>query len=423
MEEIKKAGQDGECILEYFATEMTRRGGRWMKHFVTTHNPIYEIIFYMCESEIIRRVLHWLNIDRDITNRRKVQEAIGDFFEFLGSYLIAQNRPDLFASLALNTVEVSQGYQRVEDALAWTHTTETLYMFTNYESGEVGGRIHDDYHDNGPLPLDICPVCCAEATVEDCSECGTCHQMVHVERCGPKFADDCQNCQAGRFYLYYPAGHSPAEIAGLQAAVTRNTANEAYPNAFRLPPGSNFATNNPAYVAATAVTAGHLQSGPGVHASANPGVRGEDLAACLAGPGSRAVTSGWVTEAVQAQESRQVQMQAYSGERRPPVFYNPSAAASNWTPSYSYTPVSSQITHAPPIFPHPDYAHDYQHVQNPMDPLFAQEAMSQQIGMLLLAQERLAQVPSRTSCSVFPYQSFNILLFDGQPGAGPVLCN
>lgn len=35
---------------------------------------------------------------------------------------------------------------------------------------------------------------------------------------------------------------------------------------------------------------------------------------------------------------------------RPPVFYNPSAAASGWIPPYSYHPVSSQITHS-----HPDY--------------------------------------------------------------------
>ena len=135
MEEIKKAGQDGECIHDYFGTEMTRRGGRWVKHFVTTHNDIYEIIFYTCEPEIIRRVLHWINIDRDITNRNKVREAIGDFFEFFEFCLIAQNRPDLFASMAFNTVEVSQGAQRVEDVLAWTHTTEILYMFTDFEAG------------------------------------------------------------------------------------------------------------------------------------------------------------------------------------------------------------------------------------------------------------------------------------------------
>ena len=213
--------------------------------------------------------------------------------------------------------------------------------------------------------------------------------MVHAECCGPTYADDCQNCQAGRFYLYYPAGHSPSEIAGLQAAVTRNTTDEAYPNTFLLSPGANFAINNPAHAAATAA-AGHFRPpGPGVPGNANPGINGVDLAARLAelgraaptGPANRPASNN---EASQVQESRQEQMRAYNGERRPPVFYNPSAAASGWIPPYSYNPVSSQIIHAPAIFAHPDYAYDHQFVQNPMDPPFAQEAMSQQTGIPLI---------------------------------------
>ena len=47
--------------------------------------------------------------------------------------------------MGLNTVNVSQGDQRVEDALAWKQTPETLYMFTDYEAGEVEGGIPDDY--------------------------------------------------------------------------------------------------------------------------------------------------------------------------------------------------------------------------------------------------------------------------------------
>ena len=159
--------------------------------------------------------------------------------------------------------------------------------------------------------------------------------MVHAECCGPGF------------YFFFPGGHSADEIARHTGNVTRNTESEAYPNAFRLSPGANYATNNPEYAAAAG-------AGPGVHGIASPGVRGDDLAACLAGLGSRAVMSGWITETVQAQEVRQVQMQAYSGEKRPPAFYNPSAAASNWTPPYAYTPNPSQITRAPAIFSHPD---------------------------------------------------------------------
>lgn len=77
-------------------------------------------------------------------------------------------------------------------------------------------------------------------------------------------------------------------------------------------------------------------------------------------------------------------MEAYSRERRPPAFYNPSLVASNWRPPYAYTPPPSQITQAPAIFSHPDYAHGFQHVQKPMDPPFAQEAMSQQTGIPLI---------------------------------------
>ena len=148
MEEIKKASQDGECIHDYFGTEMTRRGGRWIKHFVTTHNDVYEIIFYTSEPAIIRRVLRWINIARDITNRNKVRKAIGDFFEFFEFYLIAQNRPNLFASMALRSPK--NGRRSFLD----THY-EILYMF-NHEPGEVDGGIPDDYYDGGPLPSDIC---------------------------------------------------------------------------------------------------------------------------------------------------------------------------------------------------------------------------------------------------------------------------
>ena len=204
------------------------------------------------------------------------------------------------------------------------HTPPKLFTCspTAHEAGEVDGGIPEyfynngalpHYYDNEPLPSDICLVCYAEASVEDCSECGTCRQMVHAECCGLTFADDCQNCQAGRSYLYYPAGHSPSEIAGLQAAVTRNTTNEACPNTFLLTPGANFATNNPAYVAAAAA-AGHFRPpGADAHVNANPGINGVDLAARLAelgrvaptGPTSRQASS---TEAGQAQESRQEQM-------------------------------------------------------------------------------------------------------------------
>ena len=106
-----------------------------------------------------------------------------------------------------------------------------------------------------------------------------------------------------------------------------------------------------------------------------------ELRAAPTGPINRPASNN---EAGQAQESRHEQMRAYNGERRPPQFYNPSAASSNWIPPYSYNPPSQNIIHAPAIFAHPDYAHDHQFVQNPMDPPFAQEAMSQQTGIPLI---------------------------------------
>ena len=71
-EEIKKAGQDGECIHDYSGTEMTRRGGRTIKHYVTTYNEDYETVFFTCEPSLQRRVMHWINTDRGITDDRKV---------------------------------------------------------------------------------------------------------------------------------------------------------------------------------------------------------------------------------------------------------------------------------------------------------------------------------------------------------------
>ena len=178
-------------------------------------------------------------------------------------------------------------------------------------------------------------------------------QMVHAECCGPTFAGDCQNCQADRFYLYYPAGHSPAEIAGPQAAVTRSTATEAYPNAFRLSPGSNFATNNRAYVAAAAVAAGHLQpsSRPLTTrpwCSCRRETRGQRRRSCCT-LGQTWITSSYEWVGNRSCSSPRIPASADASVQRrkaPLVFYNPSAAASNWTPPYPYTPVCSQITHA-----------------------------------------------------------------------------
>ena len=39
-EQIKKAGQDGECIHDYFGIEITRRGGTWIKEFIVTYNEV-----------------------------------------------------------------------------------------------------------------------------------------------------------------------------------------------------------------------------------------------------------------------------------------------------------------------------------------------------------------------------------------------
>lgn len=103
--------------------------------------------------------------------------------------------------------------------------------------------------------------------------------MVHAECCGVVFADDCQNCQAGGFSLFSLGGHCSDEVARYTGNITRNTESETYPNAFRLTPGANFSTNDPEYAAAAAV------AGPGVRGGAKPGVRGDDLAARLAGPG------------------------------------------------------------------------------------------------------------------------------------------
>lgn len=70
--------------------------------------------------------------------------------------------------------------------------------------------------------------------------CGTCEKWVHCECCGPILADECQDCQLGRFHSFWPSGHSPEDLAN-QAAAASNIIG---------PSPSGFAPHNQSYTTA-----------------------------------------------------------------------------------------------------------------------------------------------------------------------------
>ena len=66
-------------------------------------------MFHELPQAFRQRLNAWIRETRWISNEHRVAEAIGDFFEFYEAYLLIGDRPDLLASLMLESVRQGHG--------------------------------------------------------------------------------------------------------------------------------------------------------------------------------------------------------------------------------------------------------------------------------------------------------------------------
>ena len=154
-----------------------------------------------------------------------MQEAIGDFFEFVEFYFLARQRSDLPMSMTTNVtcrvygrakVEKAITYQNVAAAPAVTPTPETVLMMYDYanegdSSDGERGNVNAITITELPSEPDAEMPCCEWNLVlgDEYMQCDTCNLWIHPDCCRPIMPDEWQNCKIGRFQLYFPRGHNP----------------------------------------------------------------------------------------------------------------------------------------------------------------------------------------------------------------------
>ena len=103
---FKSCGQIGESIADYVRTELKREASRSSKNkhgFENTKNWEYEeSLTGLCSPELEQRVRQWVTTNHYLSNPSKVQEKIGDLFEFACFYFFINGRLDLIMEIVVD---------------------------------------------------------------------------------------------------------------------------------------------------------------------------------------------------------------------------------------------------------------------------------------------------------------------------------
>ena len=119
---IKRSGQAGECIHDYGVTEINRRSGNMVPHFNATGNDTYAHLLTTCQQDIQHKVEYeWARGMRCLGKPSKIEEAKGDFFEFVEFYLLANCYNDHLMQMITNTVRIDYGDETMKKAIQWEH--------------------------------------------------------------------------------------------------------------------------------------------------------------------------------------------------------------------------------------------------------------------------------------------------------------
>ena len=102
---FKSCGKIGESIADYLRTELKREAGKRSKNrrgYENTKNEDYDISLDQCSLELQQRVWRWVRNQHYLSNPSKVNEKIGDLFEFAYFYFFINGRLDLIMELVVD---------------------------------------------------------------------------------------------------------------------------------------------------------------------------------------------------------------------------------------------------------------------------------------------------------------------------------
>jgi len=290
---------------------------------------------------------------RDIHSTVRTTEAIGDFFEFFELYLIGQGLREELLSFVANTVRVARGTEDVDKAIQYEttireqrrdrqqgDTPEETTVLMIYE--EPDGQPTSFSPEDAPEDLTIeCYICGTLHAVEREThvECHICAKPVCVSCCQPIYQDECKNCQVAQF-LQWRA--QEATTIGQETGIEHG--NELSQERGNAPQG---------------VTGHNLEA----------------RLASLAMISSEMPTSQ--TDVAWAMRQRQADAYRNTSLGPPDLQHH-----DEWRPPYEhYQTYPNQL---PAIFSHPYYNQtDATHLEAPMDPPIAPEAVSALTGIPL----------------------------------------